>query len=206
MGQCCAKCCACCGDSKTEPQGDSEWSPSRNTRKDYDETEDEKRDIDDNMEGRRDEDMEDRRDDNVEDRRDDYTENDPLLPKVGPPAHRYLLQPTAPPLYANESHDDDINERTTEVMVPSYESEHGDLYNVEKHARHDPHAVVQLEPPRPAQHETYHPAQAASHSREYNLYQDVQEREPHYPIQEESPTSAICLIGLNLHCLTVMRQ
>ena len=140
------------------------------------------------MERRRDdEDMEDRRDDHIEDRRDEYTENNPLLPKVRPPAHRYLLEPTAPPLYANDSHHDDINERTTEVLYS--ESEHADLYNVDKHARHDPYDVVQLEPPRPAQREIYHREQAAPHySGEYNLHQDVHEREPYYPIQEESPT------------------
>ena len=137
--------------------------------------------------------MEDKRDDHMEDRRDEYTENDPLLPKVRPPARRYLLEPTAPPLYTNEldshfDHHDDINERTIEV--PSSESEHDDLYNVDKHARHDPHAVVQLEPPRPAQREIYHREQAAPHySGECHLHKNVQEREPHYPIQEESPAT-----------------
>ena len=203
MGQCYA---GCCGKNKEDVErlveedlddyrrdDDIEYRTNNDNRKDdtdYVRKDDEEdRTNDDNeYKGRKDDDTdyvrkddrEYRRNDEMEEKRSEYTENDPLLPKVRPPARRYL-QPTAPPLNADDSVNGDINERTAEVPVLSYE--HDESCTYDKYAHHDPHTVVQLEPPLPPKRETFFPENVAPE------HQDQQEKNLHLPIQQESPTS-----------------
>ena len=130
----------------------------------------------------------------MEDKRNEYTETDPLLPKVHPP-HRYLLKPTALPPNADDSVNGDINERTDEVPIPSYE--HNESCTYDKYAR-DPHTAVKLELPLPPKRETYFPEHVAP---EYQLHQDEEERKPHLLIQQQSPTPP-ALIDFNSRLLS----
>ena len=144
-----------------------------------------------------------------ENERDEYTERDPLLSDKSPAIN--YSQSAELPLYANEPrspvrHDQlqkesdsggDYNQQSAKVPVspPVHHDNDGNPDTSTNLTYRDPHAVIQPEPHPPGQHEKHQPLQREQpvHSRElpYELYHGAQEKEPHYPIQEESPATPV---------------